>query len=151
MAIYISNTFSPYKVISDHQRTVYSSKLTLKGTDTGPSLTVTYQRSLGKPIRVNFWCMMPRILTEMNNFGKYLIAAHHLNFQTPFLRRINSRLNHKYKSCNIASISKGILGSSQMSLAKNFVVRQLHFVVWPNLGVPICSRFHDGNLVITYC
>ena len=151
MAIYISNTFSPYKVISDHQRTVYSSKLTLKGTDTGPSLTVTYQRSLGKPIRVNFWCVIPRIFTKMNNFGKYLRAAHHLNFQTPFLRRINSRLNHKYKSCNIASISKGILGSSQMSLAKNFVVRQLHFVVWPNLGVPICSRFHDGNLVITYC
>ena len=41
----------------------------------------------------------------------------------------NSRLNHKYKSCNIVLIFKGILGSSQMSLAKNFVVRQMHFVV----------------------
>ena len=145
---YVSNSFSSYEVISDHQRTV--ARVSLKGTDTGPSLIVTYQRSLGNPTLVNFWCVIPRIFTEMNHFGKYLRAAHHLNFQTPFLRRINSRLNHKYKSCNIALICKGLLGSSQMSLAKNVVVRQMHFVVWPNLGVPVYSRFHDKNLVITY-
>ena len=113
---YLSNSFSSYEANC-------SSRLTLKGTDTGSSLTVTYQRSLGKPIRVNFWCVIPRIFTKMNNFGKYLRAAHHLNFQTPFLRRINSRMNHKYKSCDIALIFKGIRGSSQMSFAKNFAVR----------------------------
>ena len=31
--------------------------------------------------------MMPRILTKMKNFGKYLRATHHLYFQTSFLRR----------------------------------------------------------------
>ena len=31
-----------------------SSRLTLKGLDTRPSLTVTHQRSLGKPTRVDF-------------------------------------------------------------------------------------------------
>ena len=60
---------------------------TLNGIDTGPSLPEHTKQRLGKPTHVNFWCMMPKILTEMKNVGKYLRATHYLYFQTSFLRR----------------------------------------------------------------
>ena len=60
---------------------------TLNGIDTGPSLPEHTKQRLGKPTHVNFWCMMPKILIEMKNVGKYLRATHHLYFQTSFLRR----------------------------------------------------------------
>ena len=64
-----------------------SFRLILKGIDTGFSLPVKSQWSLGKIAHVSFYYIMPRILTKMKNFGKYLRATHHLYFQTSFLRR----------------------------------------------------------------
>ena len=68
---------------------------------------------------------MPKILTEMKNVIKYLRATHHL-FSNVF-SKTNRRLNHNYKLDKIALISKAIM-PSQMSLAKNFVVRQMQFL-----------------------
>ena len=64
-----------------------SFRLILNGIDTGLSLPVKSQWSLGKIAHVSFSYMMPRILTKMKNFGKYLRATHHLYFRTSFLRR----------------------------------------------------------------
>ena len=67
---------------------------------------------------------MPKILTEMKNVGKHLRATHHLYFQTSFLRR---------------TVDKNVFAGvpcKKIALA--------------NLRVPIYSRIHDKNLVITY-
>ena len=70
---------------------------------------------------------MLRILTEMHNFGKYLRAAHHLNFQTPFLRRMTLFITPILKSLVVPVIWLALIDAIYSRIAPFFALNRIFF------------------------
>ena len=72
---------------------------------------------------------MLRILTEMHNFGKYLRAAPHLNFQTPFLRRMTLFITPILKSLVVPVIWLALIDAIYSRITPFFALNRIFFPV----------------------